>query len=79
LDSKFADQTFAFYRLAGVAEASIRYVDDRVAGHAFITDDQGGAWPSHLMKGCFPPSLIRLAAPPSYFEETGEQPDSHSS
>lgn len=37
------DQTVAFYRLAGVAEASIRYVDDQAAGHAFITEDQGGA------------------------------------
>lgn len=35
------DETAAFYRLAGVPETSIRYVNDRAAGHAFITEDQG--------------------------------------
>ena len=35
------DQTAAFYRLAGLPDAAIRYVDDRPAGHAFITEDQG--------------------------------------
>ena len=37
------DQTAAFYRLAGLPETAIRYVDDRPAGHAFITEDQGAA------------------------------------
>jgi poly(3-hydroxybutyrate) depolymerase len=35
------DETAAFYRLAGLPEAAIRYVDDRPAGHAFITENQG--------------------------------------
>ncbi len=37
------DQTAVFYRLAGVAEQAIRYVDDLPAGHAFITENQGEA------------------------------------
>ncbi len=37
------DETEAFYRLAGVPETSIRYVSDRAAGHAFITEEQGPA------------------------------------
>ncbi|MDH3665168.1 MAG: hypothetical protein OEU92_34995 [Alphaproteobacteria bacterium] len=37
------DQTAAFYRLAGLPDAAIRYVDDRPAGHAFITEDQGAS------------------------------------
>lgn len=35
------DETAAFYRLAGLPEASIRYVDDRPAGHAIITEEDG--------------------------------------
>ena len=35
------NKTAAFYRLLGLPEASIRYVDDRPAGHAFITENQG--------------------------------------
>ncbi len=37
------DQTVAFYRLAGVPEAAIRYVNDRPAGHGFATETEGGA------------------------------------
>jgi poly(3-hydroxybutyrate) depolymerase len=36
-------QVAAFYRLAGVAAADIREVDDLPAGHAFITEEQGSA------------------------------------
>jgi poly(3-hydroxybutyrate) depolymerase len=35
------DQAVAFYRAAGLPETSIRYVDDRPAGHAFVTEDKG--------------------------------------
>ena len=38
-----ADQTAAFYRLAGLPETAIRYVDDLPAGHAFITEEEGAA------------------------------------
>jgi poly(3-hydroxybutyrate) depolymerase len=31
------NETAEFYRLAGLPDAAIRYVDDRPAGHAFIT------------------------------------------
>ena len=37
------DQTVDFYLLAGLPETSVRYVDDRPAGHAFITEDEGAS------------------------------------
>jgi Esterase PHB depolymerase len=37
------DQTVAFYRATGVAEADIAYVDGVAAGHAFITESHGAA------------------------------------
>ena len=40
------DQTVAFYRAAGVAEADIAYVDDVAAGHAFVTESHGSACPA---------------------------------
>jgi poly(3-hydroxybutyrate) depolymerase len=39
------DQTVAFYRAAGVAEADIAYVEDIAAGHAFVTESHGSACP----------------------------------
>lgn len=48
------DQTVAFYRLAGVPDAAIRYVDDRPAGHAFITENQGG----HVGRPAAPSSMM---------------------
>jgi hypothetical protein len=36
-------QVAPFYRLAGVAEAGIRVVDDLAAGHAFVTENEGNA------------------------------------
>ena len=41
VDQSVVAETVAFYRLAGVAEANILYVDDVDAGHAFITQDFG--------------------------------------
>jgi poly(3-hydroxybutyrate) depolymerase len=35
------DEAVAFYRIAGMPDVAIRYVNDQPAGHAFITDDQG--------------------------------------
>jgi poly(3-hydroxybutyrate) depolymerase len=37
------DQTVAFYRAAGIAEADIDYVAGIAAGHAFVTESDGSA------------------------------------
>jgi poly(3-hydroxybutyrate) depolymerase len=36
-------QAVAFYRLAGLPEAAIEWVDDLPAGHGFVTEDEGNA------------------------------------
>ena len=38
-----AERVVDFYQLAGVPDASIKFVHDRPAGHGFITEDQGNA------------------------------------
>ncbi len=41
VESTVASAAREFYRLAGVPETSIRYIDDVPAGHAMVTDDFG--------------------------------------
>jgi len=41
VEQAVVDETAAFYKLAGLPETAIRYVDDLPAGHGFVTEDQG--------------------------------------